>query len=596
LLAKSEDKSEAFMLTKRAQNGILVWAMVHNWYMATSGLGISQRMAWVMTPPQSRNDSDVMYDVEKWLDEIRELVALGQPDLPAMYKVTGLKRIATPEIRKQIEIQEQRLRGLHPERVWTDLRDLVLNWSRSIMLDQRTPPASDPNRMDTNNISPSWDQQSWGPPGLHMGGGQNPPWLQPWNDPMAATVKGKGKGLGPGKGFGMWQNGKGPQGFKGFGKGKGKNPEFTTPFRGYCANCHLIGHSSNYCPYLGKGFKGTCKGCGIIGHKEAVCPKGKGKGQNVSNTNSVENGQSGGLDFGTNHSGAGDSQKGELQNPEPQNVPGQSQNHDVGQQNGHWDQNACSQNHDHAWDWQQIQGFGSPNPWQAFVWDGFSQNISVVTKEDMSSTTGITRKPCNADDEKGWKTAGRGRKVINNVNKGRGKGRKDGDDFEWVELEAIMDSGAVETLCGKQHVEEESGIRETEASRAEMNYFAANGSPIRNLGESDVKGESDEGIPVSFTAQVGDGISRILIALRRACEEGNMVVFGADRNALRKLAAAPVIEKNLIMNIKSGIKSEIHDRGGLYTYSIWQKRPVRRVATVEAQNVEKQNEAAWGPF
>ena len=75
-----------------------------------------------------------------------------------------------------------------------------------------------------------------------------------------------------------------------------------------------------------------------------------------------------------------------------------------------------------------------------------------------------------------------------------------------------------------------------------------------------------------------------------------MVVFGADRDALRKLASAPVIEKNLIMNVKSGIKSEIHDRGGLYTYSIWQKRPIRRVAAVEAQNAEKQNDAIWSPF
>ena len=58
LLAKSEDKSESFMLTKRAQNGILAWALIHNWYMETSGLGISQRMGWVMNPPQSKTDSD----------------------------------------------------------------------------------------------------------------------------------------------------------------------------------------------------------------------------------------------------------------------------------------------------------------------------------------------------------------------------------------------------------------------------------------------------------------------------------------------------------------------------------------------------------
>ena len=158
------------MLTKRAQNGILAWALIHNWYMETSGLGISQRMGWVMNPPQSKTDSDVMYDVERWLDEIRELVALGQPDLPALYKVAGLKRIATQKIRDQIDFQEQRLRGLQPDRIWQELRDFVLNWSRSMMLDQRTPPAHDPNRMDTNHVNTqnaAWGSQgsAWGSQG-----------------------------------------------------------------------------------------------------------------------------------------------------------------------------------------------------------------------------------------------------------------------------------------------------------------------------------------------------------------------------------------------------------------------------------------------
>ena len=78
-----------------------------------------------------------------------------------------------------------------------------------------------------------------------------------------------------------------------------------------------------------------------------------------------------------------------------------------------------------------------------------------------------------------------------------------------------------------------------------------------------------------------------------------MVVFGANREALRELAAAPVIEQNLIMNARSGVKSEIQDRGGLYTYSIWQKRAVgekREVAHVDSQNVGQDEDAVWGPF
>ena len=78
LLAKSEDKSEAVIVTKRSSDGILAWALINNWYMATSGFGICQRMAADMHPVQSKSDSEVMYDVERWQDEVRELMALGQ--------------------------------------------------------------------------------------------------------------------------------------------------------------------------------------------------------------------------------------------------------------------------------------------------------------------------------------------------------------------------------------------------------------------------------------------------------------------------------------------------------------------------------------
>ena len=44
--------------------------------------------------------------MQKWLDEIRELIALGQTDLPAGYKISGLKRIATDKIEEQLPSKE----------------------------------------------------------------------------------------------------------------------------------------------------------------------------------------------------------------------------------------------------------------------------------------------------------------------------------------------------------------------------------------------------------------------------------------------------------------------------------------------------------
>ena len=87
LLYLSEDKSEAFLMVKRASNtcgeraGLIAWNRVNKWYTATSGVAMSDRLSAVMRPSQAKRDEDVMYEVEKWLDDARECRAMGATDL-----------------------------------------------------------------------------------------------------------------------------------------------------------------------------------------------------------------------------------------------------------------------------------------------------------------------------------------------------------------------------------------------------------------------------------------------------------------------------------------------------------------------------------
>ena len=78
-----------------------------------------------------------------------------------------------------------------------------------------------------------------------------------------------------------------------------------------------------------------------------------------------------------------------------------------------------------------------------------------------------------------------------------------------------------------------------------------------------------------------------------------MVVFGADRAALKRLAEQDHIDENCIMDKKSGIRSKVNCRNGLYTYNIWQKRRID-VATVDKDSCGLQDlddeDAAWRPF
>ena len=69
-----------------------------------------------------------------------------------------------------------------------------------------------------------------------------------------------------------------------------------------------------------------------------------------------------------------------------------------------------------------------------------------------------------------------------------------------------------------------------------------------------------------FTTQVGHGMKQMLVSVMNTVRVGNMVVFGANRNAMRALANAEKLENNMIVNVKTGRQSKIHEKRGAYVY------------------------------
>ena len=155
-----------------------------------------------------------------------------------------------------------------------------------------------------------------------------------------------------------------------------------------------------------------------------------------------------------------------------------------------------------------------------------------------------------------------------NKNKTPGKVMTMGNkvDQGWMEIDAIVDSGAIDTIAPKSMVEGLK-IRQTEVSRRNGKYASADGGVIHNLGECDMEGVAEDGTPMKLVTQVGDKVMNMLISVRRMVESGNMVVFGANQQALRKLAACNKIEKNMIVG-KNGKKSEIKDEDGVYVFKM----------------------------
>ena len=173
-----------------------------------------------------------------------------------------------------------------------------------------------------------------------------------------------------------------------------------------------------------------------------------------------------------------------------------------------------------------------------------------------------------------------------------------GPDMEWVRVEAVMDSGAVDTVGNVSHVNSDA-IRKTKVTG--MKYTGAGGEAIENKGEGDVQAKSDEGIDVAFTAQIGDKMKRLLIAVNKAVAAGNMVMFGGDMKTIRELAKRDHIDENMIVDKKSMVSSKIHEKRGLYVYPLWVKKkkgsgPIQMIDENEDNGSERDPFDLVAPF
>ena len=99
-----------------------------------------------------------------------------------------------------------------------------------------------------------------------------------------------------------------------------------------------------------------------------------------------------------------------------------------------------------------------------------------------------------------------------------------GRSDEWVQVSAIVDSGAAACVAPKTFAPQVA-VCETEASKRGSCFYAANGDEIPNLGEKHVPMITAEGQAVRMKYQVAD-VVRPLCSVSAICDRDNTVVFG----------------------------------------------------------------------
>jgi hypothetical protein len=129
------------------------------------------------------------------------------------------------------------------------------------------------------------------------------------------------------------------------------------------------------------------------------------------------------------------------------------------------------------------------------------------------------------------------------------------EDYEVVE--AMLDSGAGECVCGPQHF---SGIEMTvnpNRASAGTEYICADGARIRNQGEKLVPGLSDEGSSMSINFQVTQ-VEMPLIAVSKLTAVGHRVWFEGDHG--------------VIQHGSSGRQTKFFKKKGVFVLRIWVPR------------------------
>ena len=502
--------------------------------------------------------------------------------MPAGYRITALKKIATQNVRDDIEREERRLRseGLvtDPGHVYERLLEYAMQMSADKFVENRDlaeakTPVNKANKMmgdqsqvtppglGAYNVGPGKGQYHGGKSGFKggFGFGNTKGGKQGWQMPKGGFQGNKG-GFPPPPTVpkGGWGQPQGAKGFSGApgtkGDGSKGGPRFMTPFYGTCRNCNRVGHSAGNCPDLGKGFSGVCHTCGVRGHPASLCPSVPSDGgKGGKSANSVEpQGPTVTMNLGGGEAAVPEENGGQTDASGANNIQGPPTQSGWDEQEWGggpaWDTQWNNAYNVNSWDDPYAQYRGGWEP----IW---GRPVFIVTRDETPVGDEGTKK-----------------QEVLNV---QPECIKHGDDkYEWIKEEAVLDSGCMDILGPKRLVNPKN-LRPTALSQQGKGYTAADQGAIKNLGEGDLEAVSETGMGLNCTAQIGDKLNRLLIGLSRAAEAGNAVLFNVDRDFLNRMAKERDITENMIVDKKTLARDEVKKKNGIYVYPMWVKREKR---------------------
>lgn len=135
-----------------------------------------------------------------------------------------------------------------------------------------------------------------------------------------------------------------------------------------------------------------------------------------------------------------------------------------------------------------------------------------------------------------------------------------GEQEEWVTLDTVVDSGAADSVAPME-MAYWLPLDPSPGSMRGQTWQSACGEVLPNLGERKIKGYTEEGEPVEAVYQIAE-VSKALGSVTRTCDRGNRVVFEADGGYIENLA--------------SGRKTRFNRENNVYVMKTWVRRPAAK--------------------
>ena len=132
------------------------------------------------------------------------------------------------------------------------------------------------------------------------------------------------------------------------------------------------------------------------------------------------------------------------------------------------------------------------------------------------------------DSNGNWATIVKGKKVVSpEYSSGIYAVEKPHKEGNYILIKAILDSGAVDHVQPPE-VAAMFPIEETFSSRAGHHFCSANGGMIPNLGKRTLVGLTDNYDSLDISLQIGKGLEKTLLSVRKLTESGCKVVLDGE--------------------------------------------------------------------